>query len=141
MDKHLHLDKNTYIKYKLQINYMLFGIITVFVSIFSYHIAYHVLDIPNVISSIISWFLAVVAAYITNKIWVFESKVRGFLNILKEFFSFFYCRFLTGILEVSAMWIGVDILNINEMLTKVASTIIAIILNYLFSRLYIFNKR
>ena len=73
-----------YKKYKEVINYLIFGGLTTVVSMVSYFIFTRVFGIDEVVSSAISWFCAVTFAYITNKIWVFESKTNTVGSFFKE---------------------------------------------------------
>lgn len=126
-----------YYKYKEPILYLVFGGLTTLVNIITYFICYNIASLSNVISTIIAWLLSVIFAFITNKIYVFESKSK---SIIVELASFFICRLGTGILDLGIMYFTVDILNWNALLMKIVSNIIVIILNYIFSKLVIFKK-
>lgn len=92
------------------------------------------------VATIIAWFLSVLFAYITNKIWVFSSKTISFNELIKEVSSFFFFRILSLIMDLLIMWLGVSILKINPLLTKVVDNIVVVIVNYFFSKWYIFNS-
>ena len=79
-------------------------------------------------------------AYITNKLWVFESKTVGFSALLKELSSFVGCRLATGVLDIVIMYIGVDVFLLSGTLMKLFSNVIVIVLNYLLSKILIFSK-
>ncbi len=127
--------------YKSIISYLFFGVLTTLVNVVSYYIFYSVLTIPNVISTIIAWLLAVIFAYITNKLFVFESKTLKFRDVLREIIAFFTCRILTGVLDVAVMYLAVDIMDFNSTLFKLLSNILVIILNYIASKLFIFKNK
>ena len=129
-----------YKKFKMQINYLLFGIITTIVNILCYVIFYNLFNVSNVTSTIIAWFGAVVTAYITNKLYVFESRSFKPQILFKEITSFFGGRIATGVIDVFIMWISVDILLFNSTLIKIISNIIVIILNYIISKLIVFKR-
>jgi putative flippase GtrA len=99
------------------------------------------LDWSNLISTAAAWLVAVVFAFITNKIWVFDSKSTEVKIVLYELGTFFACRIATGIMDMVIMYIAVDVKNWNEMLWKLLSNIIVIILNYIASKLIIFKKK
>ena len=61
--------------------YVVFGAFTFFVNLISYFFFANLLGINYLVSNAIAWFFSVLFAYITNRIWVFESKSP---NILKE---------------------------------------------------------
>lgn len=127
-------------KYKAPILYIVFGGITTVINIGAYWLCFDVLGISNDMSNIIAWVAAVLVAYITNKIWVFESKSAKLKTLAFEVFSFFSCRALTGVLDLAIMHVAVDMLHYPGVLFKVISNIIVIILNYVASKLFIFKK-
>ena len=75
---------NIYKKNKEIINYLIFGVLTTVVSFVVYFIFAKVFKIDEVISNVISWFFSVLFAFITNKLYVFESKETGKKTLLKE---------------------------------------------------------
>ena len=97
-------------------------------------------SIPNVPSTCIAWILSVLFAYLTNKVYVFQSKSFKKEVLLREGLQFFGCRLLTGILDVAIMFVAVDLLHWNGLVWKVISNILVIILNYVASKLLIFKK-
>ena len=127
-------------KYKSLILYGVFGVATTLVNIISYAICSKVFGLSVIINTCIAWLVAVIFAYITNKIWVFESKTTKSKEVVREIFSFFSCRILTGILDLVIMYILVDRLKFNDILIKAFSNIIVIIINYVASKFIIFNK-
>lgn len=125
-----------YYKYKEIINYLIVGGLTTLVSIGSY--AVFRLFIPSyVVCTVLSWITAVLFAYITNRIFVFESKDK---KIIVEFIKFIGCRLLTLGSELLTMWILVDLLKINDMISKIAVQFIVVVLNYVFSKIFVFRK-
>ena len=131
--------KDMLIKYRSFILYAFFGVCTTLVNIIVYYICSYVLNLSTIISTAISWFLAVLFAYVTNREWVFESHVSNTKEVTKEITSFFSCRLLTGLLDIGIMYICVDILNWNDMIIKMTSNILVIVLNYVASKLIIFK--
>ncbi len=127
-------------KYKDIIPYAFFGVLTTVVNIVSYKALYGVLKIPNVPSTCIALVVSILFAFITNKLWVFNSKSFKREVVLKEAVSFFSARVFTGILDVLIMWIAVDKLNQNADLWKLISNILVIAINYVASKLIIFRK-
>lgn len=129
--------KNIYNGYKEIINYLIFGVLTTLVSIITYAIFTRLFNINYNISNVLSWLLAVSFAYITNKNYVFNSKDK---NIIKSIFKFFTSRITTLIIEIIFMFIMVDVLKFDDMICKIIVQFIVIILNYIFSKLFVFNK-
>lgn len=127
-------------KYKFIILYGIFGVLTTIINIVTYALCYDMFNISNVVSNIIAWILSVLFAFITNKIWVFESKCFDFKIFIKELWNFIVCRLATGALDLGIMYVGVDLLKGPALILKVASNIIVIILNYVMSKLFVFKK-
>ncbi len=91
--------------------------------------------------SVIAWATAVLFAYLTNRILVFQSGVSSFKGILKEMLSFFMCRFATGAADWLCMFVFVHILHFNDIAVKAVANLIVIVLNYILSTLLIFRKK
>ncbi len=131
--------KALYEKYKDLIPYGIFGVLTTVINWVVYKVCYSSLEIPNVPSTCIAWLLAVLFAFITNKLWVFHSKSFQRDVLTREAVSFFTARILTGVLDVVIMWIAVDKLGYNADLWKLLSNVLVIILNYIASKFVIFK--
>lgn len=127
-------------KNKMIILYLIFGVLSTIVNIASYAISTKIFKIEYLISNIIAWILAVTFAYITNKIFVFESKTVEKKKLLKEFLLFYYYRIVTLIMEMIILYVCVDVLKFNDMIIKVIANILVIMLNYVFSKFIIFKK-
>lgn len=136
MEKVLELTK----KYKEFLLYGIFGALTTLVNIVVYFIFTKELGVNFLISNVIAWILSVLFAYVTNKIFVFESKNLSIKEVLKEAVSFFSARLFTGALDMLVMYISVDLLSIDDFLMKILSNIIVILLNYFLSKYWIFKK-
>lgn len=133
--------KELYVKYKEVINYLVFGGLSTVVNFVSYFIAARIFGIDEVVSSGISWFCAVLFAYITNKLFVFESKTENLKDTLIEMIKFFLARVLSGALcDVGTFALMVKVFNINDILSKFVTQVMVIIVNYIFSKLLIFKK-
>lgn len=130
-----------YNKYKKIIMYLFFGGCTTLVNIVSYYILAHILNAYVMFSTILSWVLAVLFAYFTNRKWVFESKANKKEDVIREITSFFACRLATGIVDWLIMYIFVERLGFNDIVIKIISNIIVIILNYIASKLIVFNDK
>jgi len=116
--------------------YVVFGAFTFFVNLISYFFFANMLGINYLISNAIAWFLSVLFAYITNRIWVFESKSP---NILKEMSLFFGGRIFSGVVDMLLMYTFIDLLVFDSSISKIIVQIIVIILNYIFSKLIVFK--
>ena len=116
--------------------YVVFGAFTFFVNLISYFFFANMLGINYLVSNAIAWFLSVLFAYITNRIWVFESKSP---NILKEMSLFFGGRIFSGVVDMLLMYTFIDLLVLDSTISKIIVQIVVIILNYIFSKLIVFK--
>ena len=138
----IHLKKlsDGYRKHREGMRYLIFGALTTIVNIIAYSIFYYVFHIDNAMSNVIAWIIAATFAYITNKYYVFNSKVNTKKELLKEIIYFYSCRILTLIIDEGIMIFTVDKLGWNALLMKIVTNIIVIILNFIFSKILIFKK-
>lgn len=133
--------KGLCLKYKGLILYGIFGVLTTVLNIVVYYVCARVIGIPMAPSNAIAWVLSVAFAYITNRKWVFESTVAGFLPILREIAGFVACRVLTGLMDMGIMFVFADWLRFDDMIVKVTSNVLVIIGNYVGSKLVVFAKK
>ena len=116
--------------------YVVFGAFTFFVNLISYFFFANLLGINYLVSNAIAWFLSVLFAYVTNRIWVFESKSP---DILKEMSLFFGGRIFSGVVDMLLMYTFIDILVFDDTISKIVVQVIMIVLNYIFSKLIVFK--
>lgn len=132
--------RELFIKYKEAILYIVFGGFTTVVNIVVFWGGTRLLHTTSTTANIWANILAILFAYITNKIWVFESKTETFKEFLREIVSFFTARAVTFVLDLAIVYVGVEMLQLPDMIVKVFSTVLVILLNYVFSKLFIFKK-
>lgn len=128
-------------KYKGPLAYLIFGVITTAVNLIAYYLLYETVGLANTPSVVIAWILAVAAAFLTNKPFVFESHDWSIPVLLPEIGGFLSCRIGTGLMELVFMHITVDIMQLDGMLMKLLINILVIILNYVGSKLLVFRKK
>ena len=132
-------------KHREAILYLFFGGLTTVVSWFTYA-AFVWVGLELNVSNILSWFCAVLFAFVVNKWFVFESKSLENKTVTKELVLFFGARIFTGVLSwvifPILIWIGLDqtILGTEGLIAKIIVTIIEIALNWVFSKYMIFKK-
>ena len=132
--------KGYYQKYRQIILYLFFGVGTTLVNIIVYYICGHIFDLSIFLSTIIAWILSVLFAYVTNKIWVFSSYHNGIKAILIELVRFVSCRITTGFIDLVIMVVFCTWLSFNDLVIKIISNVIVIIMNYIFSKLIVFKE-
>lgn len=91
------------------------------------------------ICSVISTMLAITFAYVTNRRYVFKSKVKGLSGILKEIFEFYSARIFTLVIAELFMDITVIHMGFTDWIMKLAVNLIVIIINYVLSKFWIFR--
>ena len=124
-------------------NYLIVGFLTTVVSLVTYFLLTRTFLNPNEkielqIANVISWIIAVMFAYITNRVFVFKSKNK---NILSEISKFVGSRLTTLLLDMLIMFVIVSLLSISDVIGKIISQIVVTISNYIFSKLIVFNKK
>jgi len=120
--------------------YGVFGIFTTIVNLASFYVLTNIFHWEQNISNTIAILLAVIFAYITNKDLVFHSDAKTTKEKLMQFVKFMSGRAFTMIVE----WLGCLLLfltPINQMISKLAMTIIVIILNFFISKFFAFKKQ
>ena len=120
--------------------YGIFGVLTTILNIFVYWLVTRIFRVAVVPSTIIAWVIAVFFAYYTNRKYVFQSQTKNFFAVIFEAIYFFACRLTTGVIDVGIMYLFVDVLKFDDVITKTTSNILVIILNYIASKVFIFKS-
>ena len=148
------------------LTYLFFGVMTTVVNLIVFFVSDKILGNGSIIdftllsnnfritfedvSTLIAWIVAVLFAYVTNKLWVFESKSTKASVILRELVSFFGARIVSfvvfeslGFMFVRNIFINYNILNENasKWIAKLLMAVIVVIFNYVMSKLVIFRKK
>lgn len=133
--------KNLWLRYKELFFYAVFGVGATVINIVSYRVLANTFGKKYfLIANIIAWILAFIFAFITNKLFVFESKSWEAQIAMKEFVGFLSARLATGILDTVLMWLFVSIISLDDTLSKIIINILVIIINYIASKFFIFKK-
>ena len=122
------------------LTYVFFGIGTAIVD----YLVFTFFNAGKVSAHIISTFCAIIFSYVTNKRWVFKSKTSGFMEVLHEFLRFARARIATLIMSEVIIFASVAIYGNNQkvnQISKLISMVLTVILNYIISKLFIFNDR
>lgn len=119
--------------------YIFFGGLTTLVSIGSFALLDMVLGMDPLIANVISWILAVLFAYVTNRRWVFDSHAKGARDTMREMGSFFGGRLLTLGIEELIILIFITWLGLNDLAVKIAAQVVVMVSNYLISKFFVFR--
>ncbi len=118
------------------VNYIIVGGLTTVVSLLSYYL-FRLFITDYMVCTVLSWVCAVLFAYITNRLFVFKSsnKVSG------ELVSFVGSRILSLLSEMATMFILVDLIKVNDKISKILVQFLVLVLNYIFSKIFVFKKK
>ena len=122
------------------VDYVVFGVLATVVNLVAFNLCDLWFAMPTWLSTSIAWLAAVIFAYFTNKTFVFHSKTHGFKELAREAGMFFGARALTYLIDLGGMLLLVDVLHVSGGISKILCNIIVLVLNYVFSKLFIFNK-
>ena len=126
--------------------YLVFGALATVINLgVKFLLLFTILDASNEFqlqaAVIISWIVACIFAYFTNRVLVFKSKSD---KILKEAVSFVTARLVTLGMEMVIMFFFVTLLGLDSNLWvavwSVFAQVVVILSNYIFSKLIIFKK-
>ena len=129
--------------------YLIFGVLATVLNIVLFYLFINVWKISTGLGNIIDTIVCILVQYFTNRIWVFESKNNG-KEAIKEFMQFILTRGVTAIIDQIFVVVGVDFFvakhitlsqqKIFSIGIKTLSNIIVIVLNYIFSKMFVFKK-
>lgn len=119
--------------------YLLFGVLTTAVDwVISF--ALYRTPINTHFVNVIAWAAAVLFAYITNRVWVFESRREGASAIVRELGVFAGGRIATLAMQELVFLAFHDLLQISEYIVKVIAAVLVVIGNYAISKWIVFRK-
>ncbi|MEQ2563844.1 GtrA family protein [Ventrimonas sp. CLA-AP-H27] len=129
-------------KYKEIIRYLIVGVLTTVVSLGVYYMCVSTFLTPKSavqlqLANIFSWVAAVTFAYIMSRFFVFQSKRK---NWIREALSFYSSRVLTLFMDMSIMFVMVTLCGLNDKLAKLVVQVVVTVVNYIFSKLFVFRN-
>ena len=137
-----------YYKYEDKWLYLFFGVLTTVVSFLAAGLSKMGLEAAGFgsgavasISTVISWICAVTFAYVTNRLWVFESHVSSTKELAAEAASFYGGRLFTLAVEWVIMALGYGKLHFNYWVVKIIANVVVLILNYVISKIFVFKNK
>ncbi len=120
--------------------YGIFGLVTTIVNLLCFRLFTDLVHMYYMWANVIAWCIAVLVAFVTNKIWVFQSHSWKLRTWMPEFAEFMGARLLTGIADMLLMYLAVSRMHCDKWISKLAVNILVIISNYLLSGLWVFRK-
>ncbi|WP_242364350.1 GtrA family protein [Limosilactobacillus antri] len=135
--------KQLWEKYKHIIAYLFWGVVTTVVNLAVFQILSSGIHWNYQLANVIAWFVSVLVAYFTNKVWVFGSHYTTVSDFLAEMLRFFFYRALTLVIDIIITFIGISVLGfkdpMGQFIVKVIDNVIVIVANYVFSKWLIFK--
>ena len=123
------------------IAYLIFGVLTTLVDYVISNALFYAAHMSSVPAQTIGWIAAVLFAFVTNKWWVFNSHTLVPSEVWKEFVSFVLCRVATFLFNLAAIFVMVDIMDMEFFICKLMISVVVVILNYIFSKILIFAHK
>ena len=140
--------------------YILVGIFTTVVGWGSYSLFVDVFSFTVFWANDLSWLLAAVFAFVTNKIWVFSSKIKEEKTVLREAAAFFSARIFTGVFEIvfvplldkwsfdkpfysiaQSLGFEAKVFFTDGIYSKIFVSVLIVVMNYFFSKFIVFKKK
>ena len=131
--------KALYQKHRATVIYLVFGVLTTVVNYAVYLPLYNFAQWPASVCNGVAWVVAVAFAYVTNKLFVFESKSWD-SGVIGELLRFVGSRVVSGAVETVSLLITVDIFGWNGNLMKLLLAVFVIVFNYVLSKFFVFKK-
>ena len=135
--------KQLWEKYKHIIAYLFWGVVTTVINLAVFQILSSGIHWNYEVATVIAWFVSVLVAYFTNKVWVFGSHYTTISDFLVELLRFFVYRALTLVIDIVITFIGISVLGFKDpmgkFIVKVIDNVIVVIANYIFSKWLIFK--
>ena len=127
------------------ISYLICGVLTTLVGFGVYtlcvYLKLYAFNSETLLPQIISSVIAIIFAYIVNKIFVFESRSWSPPTLLREIVPFTVGRGLTFFMETGLLILLVDIMGLPNLICKPFTLVLVMITNYVISKFAVFKKR
>ncbi len=140
------------------VSYLVFGVLTTVVNFVTYMVMgifagenYETkvlfsiggLDIQLILlMNAVAWIISVLFAFVTNKLFVFESSSWRGSVFFSELFSFIGARVISFLVfEELVFALLVNLLSLNDIAAKLIIAVFVVIFNYVASKLVIFRKK
>ncbi len=130
-------------QYREIIRYLVVGLLTTIVSLVTYYTCVLFFLNPQSalelqMANICSWIVAVTFAYVTNRVFVFQSKRKDWLQEAMVFYS---SRIITLFIDMIIMFLMVTLCGFNDKVAKLMVQVVVTVANYIFSKLFVFRTK
>lgn len=120
--------------------YVFFGGLATIVNIVTFGVATK-LGLSWMLANLLAWLFSVLFAFTTNKLWVFHSHVPDFAGLVAEIVLFFGARIVSLGIDYGCMFLFIDGLHWSNMIAKILTQIVIVVVNYAFSKFIIFRHK
>lgn len=120
--------------------YVFFGGLTTLVNIAIFELAIKI-GISWWIANFFAWLISVLFAFVTNKLWVFNSHTGDFRQLAWEFSKFILARIFSLCLDYGFMWLFIQRIMLSQTLSKILTQVVIVIANYALSKFVIFKNK
>lgn len=126
---------------KSTISYLVFGVLTtaVNIAVYTFMVTFFAMDYK--LATTIAWIISVLFAFITNKLYVFNSKNLAIGILMKEFANFTFFRILSLVVDIIIMFVIIDLIKGNDIIAKFIANGAVIVMNYFTSKYVTFKVK
>lgn len=139
MKKIVEIVKKLY--YNETMRYLFIGGCTTLVNLATFAVFCDMLDMNVTLGNVLSIIIAILFAYVSNKIFVFSSKTEGLKEMFSELCRFVGGRLSTMAIEVGGVYLIYNMMGYPKMAAKLITQILVIIGNYFISKFFVFRNR
>ncbi len=135
------------VKHKEIVLYIVFGALTTLVNFIIYYPLVNIRAMePHkdwwvLVVNVLAWIFAVAFAFVTNKLFVFESKERDKKTLFLQITSFVGSRLFSLLVEEGILALFVSLLHFSENVWKLIAAVFVVIMNYFFGKFLVFRKK
>jgi len=126
------------VKYREQLAYLVVGVCTTLINYAVYAVLTEGIRLHYIASNVIGWIAAVAFSYFANGKWVYRSTAR---RGWREAGEFVCSRLFSLGLETLLLFLLVDLMQMDQLIAKLAVAVLVVAVNYLTGLLVFKRKR
>ena len=120
------------------VRYIFFGGCTTLVNMVVFYVL-RKLGMALTPANFISIVAAIIFAYVVNSIFVFHDPCTCLRDHIRPFCKFISARLITMVVEIGGVWLLVEVMGLYDMMGKLCTQVLVIILNYILSKFFVFT--
>lgn len=132
------VEKSGHKKIREVVLYLIFGFLSFMLNLVIFRILTFSIYMNSLLANIISWIAGTIFSFISNKLWVFNKKSQNNRESIEELITFTFSRVVTLAIEELLIYIFIVKMRFPSMYIKTAAQIVVIVLNYIFSKVWVF---